>query len=58
MIQIVGVRALRGKRTAMLTVSTGLAILLGAANAMADTTVKWLHLELDPGYVAIWRKIV
>ncbi|WP_423342001.1 ABC transporter substrate-binding protein [Rhizobium sp. HT1-10] len=41
----------------MLTVSTGLAILLGAASAMADTTVKWLHLELDPGYVAIWRKI-
>jgi len=57
MLQIVGVRALRGKRTAMLTVSTGLAVLLGAASAMADTTVKWLHLELDPGYVAIWRKI-
>ena len=26
-------------------------------NAAAETVVKWLHLELDPGYVAIWRKM-
>jgi len=30
-----------------------LAILLGAGNAAAETVVKWLHLELDPGYVAL-----
>src|ERR1700712_1705012 len=57
MLQIVRAKALCGKRTAMFAATTGLAILLGAAGAMADITVKWLHLELDPGYVAIWRKI-
>jgi raffinose/stachyose/melibiose transport system substrate-binding protein len=57
MLQIVRAKALRGKRAAVFAAATGLAILLGAASAMADTTVKWLHLELDPGYVAIWRKM-
>ncbi|TCR81487.1 extracellular solute-binding protein [Rhizobium sp. BK376] len=50
-------KALSGARVAAISAATGLAILLGAGNAAAETVVKWLHLELDPGYVAIWRKI-
>jgi raffinose/stachyose/melibiose transport system substrate-binding protein len=57
MFQIIRAQALRGKRIAAISAATGLAMLLGAGAAMADTTIKWLHLELDPNYVAIWRKI-
>jgi len=57
MLNFARAQALRGKRSAVFAAATGLAILIGATSAAADTTVKWLHLELDPGYVAIWRKI-
>jgi raffinose/stachyose/melibiose transport system substrate-binding protein len=50
-------KALGGARIAAISAATGLAVLLGAGNAAAETVVKWLHLELDPGYVAIWRKM-
>ncbi len=52
-----GAKALRGARIAAIAAATGLAILAGATSAAADTVVKWLHLELDPNYIAIWRKI-
>ncbi len=57
MLNIARASALCGKRAAAFAAATGLAILIGASSALADTTVKWLHLELDPNYVAIWRKI-
>jgi raffinose/stachyose/melibiose transport system substrate-binding protein len=57
MFQLIGAQVLRGKRIAAFAAATALAILIGAGSAAADTTIKWLHLELDPGYVAIWRKI-
>ncbi len=52
-----GAKALRGVRIAAIAAATGVAMLAGATSAAADTTVKWLHLELDPNYVAVWRKI-
>ncbi|PZM08792.1 ABC transporter substrate-binding protein [Rhizobium tubonense] len=57
MFHIIGAQVLGGKRIAAFAAATGLAILIGAGSAAADTTIKWLHLELDPNYVAIWRKI-
>ncbi len=57
MFHIGGAKALRARRIATIAAATGLAMLLGAGSAAADTVIKWLHLELDPGYVAIWRKI-
>ncbi|WP_148049657.1 ABC transporter substrate-binding protein, partial [Pseudomonas brassicacearum] len=52
-----GAKALRGVRIAAIAAATGLAMLSGATSAAADTVVKWLHLETDPNYVAVWRKI-
>ncbi|MFT4183841.1 MAG: extracellular solute-binding protein [Rhizobium sp.] len=52
-----GAKTLRSARFAAIAAATGFAILAGATNAAADTTVKWLHLETDPNYVAVWRKI-
>ncbi|MGY5780019.1 ABC transporter substrate-binding protein [Rhizobium sp. LEGMi135b] len=54
MIHLRGVKALR---IAAIAATTGLAILAGATGAAAETVVKWLHLETDPNYVAVWRKI-
>ncbi|SCB22412.1 ABC transporter substrate-binding protein [Rhizobium hainanense] len=54
MIHLRGAKALR---IAAIAATTGLAILAGATGAAADTVVKWLHLETDPNYVAVWRKI-
>ncbi|AYG67811.1 MULTISPECIES: extracellular solute-binding protein [unclassified Rhizobium] len=54
MIHLRGAKALR---IAAVAATTGLAILAGATGAAADTVVKWLHLETDPNYVAVWRKI-
>lgn len=34
----------------------GAAAVLSASAAQADETVKWLHLEQNPGQVAIWRQ--
>ena len=50
-------KALLRSRFIARSAATGLALLIAAGSAAADTTVKWLHLELDPNYVAIWRKI-
>ncbi|WFU01618.1 extracellular solute-binding protein [Rhizobium sp. CB3171] len=52
-----GAKALRGARVAAIAAATGLVMLAGATSAAADTVVKWLHLELDPNYIAVWRKI-
>jgi raffinose/stachyose/melibiose transport system substrate-binding protein len=52
-----GAKALLRHRFITISAATGLALLLGAGAAAADTVVKWLHLELDPNYVAVWRKI-
>ena len=54
MIHLRGAKALR---IAAIAATTGLAILAGVSSAAADTVVKWLHLETDPTYVAVWRKI-
>ncbi|MBB3611723.1 extracellular solute-binding protein [Rhizobium sp. BK602] len=54
MIHLRGAKALR---IAAVAATTGLAILAGATGAAADTVVKWLHLETDPNYVAVWRKL-
>ncbi|MBB4229978.1 ABC transporter substrate-binding protein [Rhizobium mongolense] len=49
--------ALRGKRIAFLAAVAGISVMLGAGAASAATVVKWLHLELDPTYVAKWEEI-
>jgi len=54
MIHLRGAKALR---MAAIAATTGLTMLAGATSAVADTTVKWLHLEANPAYAAIWRKI-
>ena len=40
MFQIIGAQVLRGKRIATFAAATGLAILIGAGSAAADTTIK------------------
>src|SRR5947199_9809795 len=35
----------------------GAACLLWASVAVADTTVKWLHLEVNPAQVKIWEEV-
>ena len=54
MIHLPGAKALR---MATIAATTGLTMLAGVTSAAADTTVKWMHLEANPAYVAIWRKI-
>jgi raffinose/stachyose/melibiose transport system substrate-binding protein len=54
MIHLRGAKALR---IAAIVATSGLAIFAGVTSAAAETTVKWLHLEANPAYVAIWRKI-
>ncbi|NNH29931.1 extracellular solute-binding protein [Rhizobium sp. SEMIA 4085] len=49
--------ALRAKRIAFLAAAAGISVMLGAGAACATTVVKWLHLELDPAYVAKWEEI-
>ncbi|WEX74011.1 extracellular solute-binding protein [Sinorhizobium numidicum] len=49
--------ALRGKSIAFLAAAAGISVMLGAGAASAKTVVKWLHLELDPTYVAKWEEI-
>ena len=34
-----------------------IALMLGTASASATTTVKWMHVELDPKAVAVWEEI-
>ncbi|TCU15240.1 ABC transporter substrate-binding protein [Rhizobium sullae] len=50
--------ALRGKRIAFVAAAAGISVMLGAGAASAKTVVKWLHLELDPKFVAKWEEIV
>lgn len=57
MVTLLRAKAPAARRMAAYAAATGLAILMNAGMAAADTTVKWLHLELDPNYVANWRKI-
>lgn len=33
------------------------ACLIGANAANADTTVKWLHIEVNPAQVKIWDEV-
>src|SRR6185436_6806029 len=33
------------------------ALMVGVAAAAADTTVKWLHLEMNPAQVKIWEEV-
>src|SRR5204862_6017323 len=33
------------------------ALTLAAGAAAADTTVKWLHIEVNPGQVKIWEEV-
>ncbi|TCL65184.1 ABC transporter substrate-binding protein [Rhizobium sp. BK251] len=49
--------ALRGKRAAVFAAAAGLSMLTGAGAASATTVVKWMHLELDPKFVAVWEDI-
>ena len=39
----------------LLLVATGLILAVGAA--AADTTVKWLHIEVNPAQVKIWEEV-
>ena len=36
---------------------TAAACLLLANSALADTTVKWLHIEVNPAQVKIWEEV-
>ncbi|ACS56149.1 extracellular solute-binding protein [Rhizobium leguminosarum] len=49
--------AFGGRRIASMAAAAGM-LLAGAGAASATTVVKWLHLELDPKYVAAWEDIV
>ena len=49
--------AFGGRRIASMAAAAGM-LLAGAGAASAATVVKWLHLELDPKYVAAWEDIV
>lgn len=49
--------ARKGERIVMRATAAGLALMLCTAAANAQTVVKWLHLEVDPRYVAIWNDI-
>jgi len=33
------------------------ALMVGVAGAAADTTVKWLHIEVNPAQVKIWEEV-
>jgi raffinose/stachyose/melibiose transport system substrate-binding protein len=48
---------LGGGRIASMAAAAAVSLLVGASAASAATTVKWLHLELDPKYVATWEGI-
>ncbi|MCX8278678.1 extracellular solute-binding protein [Phyllobacterium sp. 0TCS1.6C] len=49
--------ARKGERVVVRAAAAGLALFLASAAANAQTVVKWLHLEIDPRYVAIWDDI-
>ena len=39
----------------LLVAATGLTLAVGTA--AADTTVKWLHIEVNPAQVKIWEEV-
>ena len=39
----------------LLVAATGLTLAVGAA--AADSTVKWLHIEVNPAQVKIWDEV-
>ncbi|QWW71793.1 extracellular solute-binding protein [Rhizobium sp. WYJ-E13] len=49
--------AFAGRRIVSMAAAAGM-LLAGAGAASAATVVKWLHLELDPKFVAVWEEIV
>lgn len=49
--------AFGGRRIVSMAAAAGM-LLAGAGAASAATVVKWLHLELDPKFVAVWEEIV
>ncbi len=49
--------AVRGKSIQFLAAATAISLMLAAGAASAKTVVKWLHLELDPTYLAKWEEI-
>jgi len=50
-------KALLHSRAFARSAATALALLIAAGSAAADTTIKWMHLEIDPTYLAVWQKI-
>ncbi len=54
---MIHLRRAQALRAAAIAATTALTMLAGVTSAAANTTVKWLHLEANPAYVAIWRKI-
>lgn len=46
-----------GGRLMYYVAKASIALALGTASASAATTVKWLHVELDPKAVAVWEEI-
>ena len=46
-----------GGRWIRLATPMSIAFLLGAGSASAATIVKWMHVELDPKFVAVWEEI-
>ncbi|MFK0331807.1 extracellular solute-binding protein [Rhizobium sp. NPDC090275] len=51
-------KALFNSRAFVRSTATALALLIAAGTAAADTTIKWMHLEVDPTYLGIWQQIV
>ena len=36
--------------------AVGLCLALGSQAAVAQTTIKWMHLEVNPNQVKIWER--
>ena len=51
-------KALLNSRAFVRSTATALALLIAAGSAMAETTIKWMHLEIDPTYISVWKQIV
>ena len=50
--------ALFNSRAFVRSTATALALLIAAGTAAADTTIKWMHLEINPTYLGVWQQIV
>jgi raffinose/stachyose/melibiose transport system substrate-binding protein len=49
---------LRARRLAVSTLAAVLGLAASAATGLADTTVKWMHIETNPEHVAYWKERV